>query len=56
MKITKDILIYNGACVEQRDKFLKLWPDGLEVTVKNIELVGKKRYTDMVTWNIPKLC
>jgi hypothetical protein len=41
MKITREILKYIGACRYEREKFLRIWPDGLELTRENLALVKK---------------
>ena len=44
MIIDRNVLVYTGACKDEMVRFLKLWPDGLELTVENLKLVREHEF------------
>jgi uncharacterized protein YjbI with pentapeptide repeats len=44
MRITREVLEYTGACEEERERFLRIWPDGLELTRENLARVRKRDF------------
>jgi len=42
--INKHTFEYNGACKDEVSRFCKLWPDGLELNAKNLELVREHEF------------
>jgi hypothetical protein len=42
--INESTLLYNGTCPKERERFVKEFPDGLELTVENIALARSRGF------------
>jgi hypothetical protein len=42
--INENVLLYNGTCPDERKRFMKEFPDGLELTVENLDLARSKGF------------